>query len=277
MALSWALHDVSPSSLKPGDHIYRWSSLVHVHHGIVLEKPDGNQDLLDSISVLHIPATAGVEAKQVTLNEFLAKGSLKLARYGVPPIEVWIKRSGTCYAERSSPVDEVVARALALLQKSEQHCVMRAFRGATSEDIAFWCKTGKSRAETSNSVGGTNYNQTRTSCAHQYASNTGATRGGYAGADPSASSSPTNAEEATTSMEGSTLTMDKEVDKSMQCRDPDAFLLLQEEANAQQVQTPQSIRRIDVPTDDADLEDYEVVDLPPWLPAEHYPAAVNAA
>jgi hypothetical protein len=137
-----------------------------VHHGIVLETPRDDADCFDRILVLHIPSNGGVEIKKVTLGAFLGKihksggGSLKSARYGVPPIEVWIKRSGTCYAETSSPVNEVLARAQALLENSEKHCVFRAFRGATSEDIAFWCKTGKSRSATKpNQLGGTNYEQ----------------------------------------------------------------------------------------------------------------------
>jgi hypothetical protein len=214
----------------------------------------------------------------VTLGAFLTKGSLKCARYGVPPIEVWVKRSGTCYAEQSSPADEVVARALALLQKSEHHCVLRAFQGSTSEDIAFWCKTGKSRAAVPNEAGGTNYNRGRTSCAQEYASKAGVTHGPEI---PASSSHPSTegGYAANTSIDEATLPSPREeVADKRAVKDPDAFLLLHEESNAeQQLQTPQSIRRVEVPSDDEDLEDFEVVDLPPWLPAEHYLAAVNAA
>jgi hypothetical protein len=261
MALSWALHDVSLSNLRPGDHIYRWASLVHVHHGIVLQTPDDNKDVYDRISVLHIPNNAAVEAKQETLGKFLGKGgSLKSARYGVPPIEVWIKRNGTCYAEQSGSAGEVLARANSLLQKSEQHCVFRAFRGATSEDIAFWCKTGKTRGVAMpNNTGGTNYDR--------------APQQRMEAADEEAESPVPQTRSRTSS---NTSDFEMAGSSSNRCRDPDAFLLLQEGNELQQQATPQSVRRIEIPTNDADLEDYEVVDLPPWLPAEHYPAVVNA-
>lgn len=259
MALSWALHDVSPSSLLPGDHVYRWSSLVHVHHGIVLQTPDDKKDPFGTVQVLHIPSDSGIECRQETLGTFLGMknknggGSLKSARYGVPPFEVWIKRSGTCYAEQSGSVNEVLARANSLLQKSEQHCVFRAFRGATSEDIAFWCKTGKSQSAAPNNIGGTNYEQA-SQPRHDSAA---ATAPDQAMPSPQARSSD-------------------EDDKEHQCKDPDAFLLLQDSNEAQQLPTPQNACRTEVLANDADLEEYEVVDLPPWLPAEHYPAVVNA-
>lgn len=268
MALSWALHDVSPSSLRPGDHVYRWTSLVHVHHGIVLDVLDGSNDLLDRIMVLH--ASNGVmKLQRATLGAFLqkskkgAQGSLKSARYGVPPMEVWIKRSGTCYAEQSAPVNEVLARAHSLLT-SEQHYLSRAFQAATSEDIAFWCKTGKRRAATLNSAGpgGTNYTQNS-----RQLTGSNATSALVEIPGPQMTSS---------NIDAPTLDVMEELNSSPRLRkvtDPDAFLLL-EEGNEPQ-QTPQSVACIEVPANDEDLNDYEVVDLPPWMPAEHFPKSVD--
>jgi hypothetical protein len=270
MALSWALHDVTPSSLQPGDHIYRWSSLIHVHHGIVLEAPRDNKDSYDRIMIMHLSNNGGVEAKKETLATFLGKtknnggGSLKSARYGVPPIEVWIKRSGTCYAEASAPVNEVLARANSLL---ERHCVFRAFRGATSEDIAFWCKTGKTRSAAPNHAGGTNYAQ----ASLQSTDRAEATHAPQVPA-PQASSSDTEATVA--GRMADVVETDPDARSwSPRVMDPDAFLLLQEGNESQQVSTP---CRIEILANDKDLEEYEVVDLPPWLSAEHYPAVVNA-
>merc|ERR1719313_1230629 len=100
MALNWVLHDVQPADLRPGDHIYRWNSPVHVQHGIVLEKLDGKTNPLDSILVLHVP-NKSQRPRSESLAGFLGHGGrhaigcgLKRARYGCPEYETWIKRSG---------------------------------------------------------------------------------------------------------------------------------------------------------------------------------------
>jgi len=274
MALSWALHDVCPSTLLPGDHIYRWSSLVHVHHGIVLEILDGSTDLFDRIIVLHA-SNGAVKVQRATLGAFLCKSkkrpdvNLKAVRYGVPPMEVWIKRSGTCYAEQSAPVDEVLARAHSLLEH-EQPSLLGVFKDATSEDIAFWCKTGRCRAGSlsRSGPGGTNYTQG----AQRHTSK----NAGYAATDPSEIPIPQSISDTEAMAVPPALDVIEELYSSPRTRsvtDPDAFLLLQEGNEAQQ--TPQSVACIEVPTNDEDLNDYEVVDLPPWLPAEHFPRSVN--
>lgn len=148
MVFGWALHDVEPSVLRPGDHIYRWISPVYMQHGIVLEIADGSQNLLDRVAVLCIPNWAqkpSVSQLRSFLGGMHAAGGLKRARYGVPPYETWIKRGGTCYAERSSPTTDVLMRARSLVVAGDRR-VGETFIGATCEDMAVWCKTGKRRA-----------------------------------------------------------------------------------------------------------------------------------
>lgn len=242
--------------------------MVHVHHGIVLEVPDDSRDLFDRIVVLEIPNINGAEAKQETLGTFLGRSkinggcSLKSARYGVPPIEVWVKRRGTCYVEHSSPVNEVLARAYSLLQKTEQN-PCPAVRRATSEDLAFWCKTGKSRSAVPNNIGGTNYGQAYP----QPTSSLEATRATEVTA-PQATSSNPEAKIATPASAKA-----EEVDKRDRIlSDPDAFRLL-EEGDEPRPSTP---RCTEILANDADLESYEVVDIQPWSHAEHHPAVVKA-
>jgi len=240
--------------------------MVHVHHGIVLEVPDDSKDLFDRIVVLQIPNIYAAEAKQQTLGAFLGRrnkyggGSLKCARYGVPPIEVLVKRRGTCYAEHSAPVHEVLARAYSLFSE-ENSCP--AFRRATSEAVAFWCKTGKSLSAMPNNTGGTNYGQTS-----QHPTSSVEAIHATKSTAPQATSSIPEAKIATPAY-----VMAETADRrDRTLSDPDAFRLL-EEGNEPQPPTP---CYTEILADDADLEGYEVVDLMPWLHAERHAAVVKA-
>lgn len=150
--LSWAFHDAKPESLKLGDHIYKWTSPTHAYHGIIVQQEsttetqvNGPRDSLDCITVLRLPCSCCgnfMRAERETLTSFEARsrklligGGLKVARYGVPGFETWIKRYGTCYAQECSPVSEVLCRAEILLQQE-------TLERTKCEHLAFWCKTG---------------------------------------------------------------------------------------------------------------------------------------
>lgn len=165
--LTWAFHDAKPEDLKPGDHIYKWSSPTHAYHGIVLQQDPASEaqaseaptDIWDRITVLRLPcsgcnssnAPAGtgresLRSFETRSQKTLLGGGLKVARYGVPACETWVKRYGTCYAEDCDPASEVLRRADALLNREENPLSgesssnRQAF--AKSEHLAFWCKTG---------------------------------------------------------------------------------------------------------------------------------------
>merc|ERR1719182_403890 len=112
---SWISHDVSPQDLCLGDHIYKWGSFFHTHHGMVykiMEPPSptvdpDEDDLLDRIIVLHLSfgelENSNAKIHCAPLRTFLAagrkgwEGGLKRARYAVSATEHIMKLPGTCY------------------------------------------------------------------------------------------------------------------------------------------------------------------------------------
>lgn len=150
--LTWAFHDVAPESLKPGDHVYKWSSPMHAYHGIVVETEPatepgitGVSNPADHITVLHLPCSCCgnlMRAQRESLRLFEARaqkmrigGGLKVARYGVSGLETWVKRYGTCYSVECDPVEQVLRRAETLVHEDTLERVK-------CEHLAFWCKTG---------------------------------------------------------------------------------------------------------------------------------------
>lgn len=158
MSLGWVLHDVGPEDLRPADHIYRWGSPLHNHHGIVLQileepqPPVAEIELQDRIVVLHFSLNEDNHAKvhSVPLRQFLEctlkaplGGGLKRARYGCGKLETWIKRSGTCYSEAASAAADCLLRARSLLEATELRTYdFETLTSANCEHVAFWCKTG---------------------------------------------------------------------------------------------------------------------------------------
>lgn len=168
----WACHDVEPTDLKLGDHIYVWGALgMHTHHGIVtnvLDQPSlHNIPLEDRIIVTHFSPVHSNSfpfknvmnilrgegsvslVYAVPLRDFIgptsAFGGLKRARYNVPSAEYWLKRAGTCYREVADPADVSLCRARMLLDEHnrlEQVYSVRTAMTANCEHMAFWCKTG---------------------------------------------------------------------------------------------------------------------------------------
>lgn len=161
-ALGWMMHDVLPEELRPADHIYRWGSPVHSHHGIVLEileeprPPVEEVQLQDRIVVVHFSLDGNGQAKvhSVTLRQFQEgstktplQGGLKRARYGCPMYETLIKRSGTCYSEAATSPEKCLDRARLLLGLSElKPYDLSTSASANCEHFAFWCSTGQWRS-----------------------------------------------------------------------------------------------------------------------------------
>lgn len=166
--LGWLRHDVSPEELAPGDHIYKWGSPFHTHHGLVLEvlevpSPplEGGGELLDRIIVLHLNFSFDqgdgrrvARVHRVPLRGFLQGGSksirwslmdpvLKRARYGVPRAEHSVKRAGTCYLDQRDTPEVVLARGRRLLEASESRPYdFEALTTANCEHMVVWCTTG---------------------------------------------------------------------------------------------------------------------------------------
>eukprot|EP00746_Dinoflagellata_sp_MGD_P104520 gnl/MRDRNA2_/MRDRNA2_43392_c0_seq1.p1 gnl/MRDRNA2_/MRDRNA2_43392_c0~~gnl/MRDRNA2_/MRDRNA2_43392_c0_seq1.p1 ORF type:complete len:401 (-),score=54.99 gnl/MRDRNA2_/MRDRNA2_43392_c0_seq1:495-1697(-) len=160
--LKWAFHDIAPNDLKPGDHIYKWSSVRHAYHGIVLEQDPANEtvvndaprDARDRIMVLRFPCSCcrhdcnSTRAQRETLRSFEARsqnlslaGGVKVARYGVSKYETWVKRYGTCYPVECDITAETLRRADTLLNDRGGPVSLES-SSRKCEHLAFWCKTG---------------------------------------------------------------------------------------------------------------------------------------
>eukprot|EP00397_Hematodinium_sp_SG-2012_P011621 GEMP01011765.1.p1 GENE.GEMP01011765.1~~GEMP01011765.1.p1 ORF type:complete len:372 (+),score=64.60 GEMP01011765.1:185-1300(+) len=177
----WACHDILPSELQLGDHIYVWGSMgIHTHHGIVthiMDQPSMHRIPLDDrIIVTHFSPVHSSSfpfknvmdvlrgngtlslVYDVPLRDFVGSnptfGGLKRARYSVPQAEYWVKRAGTCYQERADPAQVALRRAQMLLEEHnrlEQVYSVATAMTANCEHMAFWCKTGIWRsAQTAN-------------------------------------------------------------------------------------------------------------------------------
>mmetsp|Transcript_41607 Transcript_41607/g.107652 ORF Transcript_41607/g.107652 Transcript_41607/m.107652 type:complete len:306 (-) Transcript_41607:94-1011(-) len=165
MVWSWFVHDAQPEELRLGDHIYKWGSPLHTHHGLVyqiLEAPSPQIDpdaenLLDRIIVLHLSFSTEEkrEAKihRVPLRTFLAgdrkgqQGLLKRARYSVPWAENMVKLPGTCYSMHADAPAVALRRAQALLELTELRPYdLSALTFSNCEHVIVWCKTGHWRS-----------------------------------------------------------------------------------------------------------------------------------
>jgi len=161
MARAWLIHDVLIEELQVSDHVYKWGSPVHTHHGLVveiLEAPsprldtDGD-DLLDRIIVLHLsfngPEAEQAKVHRVPLRTSLTNGlkgspqRLKRARYGVSRAEHALKLPGTCYSMQADAPETVLRRAHLLLDASQsQPYDLHSLTSANCEHVIVWCKTG---------------------------------------------------------------------------------------------------------------------------------------
>ena len=98
-------HAVEAKDLEVGDHLYskRWLGL-YVHHGLYI----GND------TVIHFSGTLPEDARIVkcTLEEFSGWQAWRIRRapYGVSESLLWLKISGTAYAEKSDPKEKILER-----------------------------------------------------------------------------------------------------------------------------------------------------------------------
>ncbi|XP_027933590.1 uncharacterized protein LOC114189081 [Vigna unguiculata] len=161
--LSNKIHRVQ---LKPGDHIYTWrQAYIYAHHGIyvgegmVIHFTSGSGQetrkgtILDRLLISSPPLhntcdilcprcgdqkTAGVIGS--CLDCFLSGDDLYLFEYGVSPALFLAKaRGGTCTIASSDPAEDVLRRALFLLENGFGG--YHVFKN-NCEDFAIYCKTG---------------------------------------------------------------------------------------------------------------------------------------
>eukprot|EP01114_Cavostelium_apophysatum_P003898 TRINITY_DN14037_c0_g1_i1.p1 TRINITY_DN14037_c0_g1~~TRINITY_DN14037_c0_g1_i1.p1 ORF type:complete len:396 (-),score=47.29 TRINITY_DN14037_c0_g1_i1:44-1186(-) len=143
--MNWLVHTVTLKDLERGDHVYRWTSPVHSHHGIVLETSDDPTTTLiiefnkpNGHKFQKSKARIGV----TTYQDFSLNGrrSVKRVRYGSSAFSVAVKRTGTTRKETADHPDKIVERAL--------ECISGNFGGYNllsnnCESFAFYCCTGR--------------------------------------------------------------------------------------------------------------------------------------
>ncbi|KAI4307729.1 hypothetical protein L6164_030885 [Bauhinia variegata] len=158
---------IARDELKPGDHIYSWrQAYIYAHHGIYIGdgmvihftrgagQEIGTGTVLDRLLVSSSPSRdpdnpcpkCGDQSRldggviSSCLDCFLFGGELYIFEYGVSPAFFIAKaRGGTCTLAKSDPPEDVLHRALFLLEKG--------FGGYNvfnnnCEDFAIYCKTG---------------------------------------------------------------------------------------------------------------------------------------
>ncbi|CAI8597116.1 unnamed protein product [Vicia faba] len=172
---------IDRKQLKRGDHIYSWrTAYLSAHHGIYVnermvihfttrarQQPTGAStsfslftSAASSFDTNIIPCPICGDRRETTTNDgvfsscldcFLSGGELHRFLYGVNKLHFLVQaRGGTCTLASSDPTEEVVYRAIYLLENgfgdyhvSKNNC----------EDFAIYCKTGL-RVITDDSVGG---------------------------------------------------------------------------------------------------------------------------
>ncbi|KAI4299691.1 hypothetical protein L6164_033125 [Bauhinia variegata] len=157
---------IAREELKPGDHIYSWRlAYIYAHHGIYTGdgmvihftrgagQETGTGTLLDRLLVSSSPPQnidnpcpkcgeqtrldGGVMAS--CLDCFLFGGKLYRFEYGVSSVFFLAKaRGGTCTLASSDPPEDVLHRAMFLLENG--FGVYNSFKN-NCEDFAIYCKT----------------------------------------------------------------------------------------------------------------------------------------
>lgn len=155
---------IDRQSLKPGDHIYTWrQGFIYSHHGIyigdgkVIHFTQGPADaesrilissstpqFYNSHSCAHCSSNSRAKGVILTcIDGFLSGGhqELNLFEYGVTEGYFLAKlRGGTCPLAKSDPPEDVLHRAIVLLQSNGfgEYDVFKK----NCEDFALYCKTG---------------------------------------------------------------------------------------------------------------------------------------
>ncbi|CAK8566173.1 unnamed protein product [Lathyrus sativus] len=156
---------IDRKQLKPGDHIYSLrQAYLYAHHGIYVREgmvinftrgTSGTQTLFDRLFTSSFPALNAripcqkcVDANQTKSNGvimscldcFLSGGELYLFKYGVScALFLAQARGGTCTLASSDPAEEVICRAIYLLENGFGD--YNVFKN-NCEDFAIYCKTG---------------------------------------------------------------------------------------------------------------------------------------
>jgi hypothetical protein len=139
---SFFSHRVSRRDLRPGDHLYLWSSFLHHHHGIYV---GAGRDVGGVPSVIHVYGqNKGQSRIQLdSLSKFAAGRRIRRCRYDTPWWEQYVKAPGTVFPFHADARELVVQRAwkwLAADRKAVAASAARAERstgeGAAEDEAA---------------------------------------------------------------------------------------------------------------------------------------------
>mmetsp|Transcript_67425 Transcript_67425/g.190050 ORF Transcript_67425/g.190050 Transcript_67425/m.190050 type:complete len:462 (-) Transcript_67425:84-1469(-) len=163
---SGLLQPVTKGDLRPGDHVYAWRlGWTYSHHGVVVRTeacaPDCPHDTMSCCGIVHFRPPSGDapggRIELVDLAGFVGGRGVCRCKYGVPPAEFYLSRSGSCATERPDPWPLAVLRALSLLEPGVGDAAGMGSAGAdaeaaraveydllrkNSELLARWCLLG---------------------------------------------------------------------------------------------------------------------------------------
>lgn len=131
----------------PGDHIYVHRALsLNTHHGIFVGEPDCEVIHLSSVDsskktsfVMMGRKSANAQVQKSSLSSFCDDSGPRLVAYGCDALSKVVKRSGTCYVDKSRSADRVIATAKYYLRNPDEWPDYNVDSG----NFAYYCKTGK--------------------------------------------------------------------------------------------------------------------------------------
>ncbi|CAK0882336.1 unnamed protein product [Prorocentrum cordatum] len=158
---SGLVDSIAKTELESGDHIYAWRlGFSYNHHGIVVRtapcEPGCQHDSLECCCVVHFVPPSETNGnfgrmEVVSLAQFSQGRSVCKCHYGVPSVNFYFQRSGSCSTDQRDPKPFSVLRALSLLdvggdaaalEDAAAQAVEYSLLNKNNELFARWCKVG---------------------------------------------------------------------------------------------------------------------------------------
>ncbi|CAK0882334.1 unnamed protein product [Prorocentrum cordatum] len=162
---SGLVDSIAKTELESGDHIYAWRlGFSYNHHGIVVRtapcEPGCQHDSLECCCVVHFVPPSETNGnfgrmEVVSLAQFSQGRSVCKCHYGVPSVNFYFQRSGSCSTDQRDPKPFSVLRALSLLdvggdaaalEDAAAQAVEYSLLNKNNELFARWCKAARQAA-----------------------------------------------------------------------------------------------------------------------------------